>query len=134
MMIFPKNFPESGLNHVNCTTYTRERQKEFDSWTVESLVTLIILLMRIWMSSFCFVFCIAAFEAQFLFWCTRYIIFTSLNDISQVILQSEAIQELNKTSQALGLLQEEASELRKLSDAQKSENVTHGSFVFCNSF
>ncbi|XP_062093054.1 nuclear-pore anchor [Humulus lupulus] len=40
----------------------------------------------------------------------------------QVILQSETIQELNKTSKALGLLQEEASELRKLVDAQKCEN------------
>ncbi|KAM6599127.1 nuclear-pore anchor isoform X1 [Cannabis sativa] len=40
----------------------------------------------------------------------------------QVILQSETIQELNKTSQALGLLQEEASEMRRLVDAQKSEN------------
>ncbi|PON79571.1 Nucleoprotein TPR/MLP [Trema orientale] len=40
----------------------------------------------------------------------------------QVILQSETIQELNKTSQAFGLLQEEASELRKLVDSQKSEN------------
>ncbi|OVA15206.1 Tetratricopeptide [Macleaya cordata] len=39
----------------------------------------------------------------------------------QVILQSETIQELTKTSQALALLQEEASELRKLADAQKSE-------------
>lgn len=41
----------------------------------------------------------------------------------QVILQSETIQELNKTSQALALVQEEASELRKLADAYKSENV-----------
>ncbi|PON44121.1 Nucleoprotein TPR/MLP [Parasponia andersonii] len=40
----------------------------------------------------------------------------------QVILQSETIQELNKTSQAFGLLQEEASELRKLVDSQKNEN------------
>ncbi|KAI4323302.1 hypothetical protein L6164_022918 [Bauhinia variegata] len=40
----------------------------------------------------------------------------------QVILQSETIQELKKTSQALSLLQEEASELRKLSDTQKIEN------------
>ncbi|KAK9278500.1 hypothetical protein L1049_028066 [Liquidambar formosana] len=40
----------------------------------------------------------------------------------QVILQSETIQELTKTSQALALLQEEASELRKLADAHKSEN------------
>ncbi|KAI4333246.1 hypothetical protein L6164_018080 [Bauhinia variegata] len=41
----------------------------------------------------------------------------------QVILQSETIQELTKTSQALALLQEEASELRKLYDAQKIENI-----------
>ncbi|XP_057958216.1 nuclear-pore anchor [Malania oleifera] len=40
----------------------------------------------------------------------------------QVILQSETIQELTKTSQALALLQLEASELHKLSDALKSEN------------
>ncbi|GMJ10521.1 TRANSLOCATED PROMOTER REGION, nuclear pore anchor [Hibiscus trionum] len=41
----------------------------------------------------------------------------------QVILQSETIQELTKTSQELGLLKEEASELRKLADAQRSENA-----------
>ncbi|XP_077232792.1 nuclear pore anchor [Tasmannia lanceolata] len=40
----------------------------------------------------------------------------------QVILQSETIQELTKASQALATLQEEASELRKLADTQKSEN------------
>ncbi|KAE9621513.1 putative nucleoprotein TPR/MLP1 [Lupinus albus] len=40
----------------------------------------------------------------------------------QVILQSETIQELTKTSEARALLQEEASELRKLADAQKIEN------------
>ncbi|XP_058095907.1 nuclear-pore anchor-like isoform X2 [Magnolia sinica] len=40
----------------------------------------------------------------------------------QVILQSETIQELTKTSQALALLQDEASKLRKLVDTQKSEN------------
>ncbi|KAM5586916.1 nuclear-pore anchor [Rosa sericea] len=40
----------------------------------------------------------------------------------QVILQSETIQELTKTSQALAVLQQEASELRKLDDALKSEN------------
>ncbi|KAF5201131.1 Nuclear-pore anchor, partial [Thalictrum thalictroides] len=40
----------------------------------------------------------------------------------QVILQSETIQELTKTSQALGLLQDEVSQLRKLSDNLKSEN------------
>jgi hypothetical protein len=34
---------------------------------------------------------------------------------AQVVLQSETIQELTKTSQTLGSLQEEASELRKLS-------------------
>ncbi|MFQ6621588.1 hypothetical protein Gotur_002769 [Gossypium turneri] len=47
------------------------------------------------------------------------------NDIlfEQVILQSETIQELTKTSQELALLQEEASELRKLADAHKSENA-----------
>ncbi|KAL5568783.1 hypothetical protein UlMin_025358 [Ulmus minor] len=39
----------------------------------------------------------------------------------QVILLSETIQELNKTSQALSLLQEENSELSKLVGAQKSE-------------
>ncbi|XP_058722839.1 nuclear-pore anchor-like isoform X3 [Vicia villosa] len=40
----------------------------------------------------------------------------------QVILQSETIQELTKTSELLASLQEEASKLRKLTDAQKSEN------------
>ncbi|XP_022969371.1 nuclear-pore anchor isoform X2 [Cucurbita maxima] len=40
----------------------------------------------------------------------------------QVILQSETIQELTKTSQALASLQEEAAELRKLADAYKTEN------------
>lgn len=40
----------------------------------------------------------------------------------QVIQQSETIQELRKTSQALASLQEEASKLCKLSDALKSEN------------
>ncbi|XP_042520099.1 nuclear-pore anchor [Macadamia integrifolia] len=40
----------------------------------------------------------------------------------QVILQSETIQELTKTSQDLATLQEEASELRKLVDTKKSEN------------
>lgn len=40
----------------------------------------------------------------------------------QVILQSETIQELTKTSQALALLQKEASELRKLADAKNAEN------------
>ncbi|CAF2060425.1 unnamed protein product [Brassica napus] len=39
----------------------------------------------------------------------------------QVILQSETIQELTKTSQALASLQEEASELRKLADARGTE-------------
>ncbi|CAH8330190.1 unnamed protein product [Eruca vesicaria subsp. sativa] len=39
----------------------------------------------------------------------------------QVILQSETIQELTKTSQALASLQEEASELRKLADSRGSE-------------
>ncbi|CAN8233681.1 unnamed protein product [Cochlearia groenlandica] len=39
----------------------------------------------------------------------------------QVILQSETIQELTKTSQALAVLQEEASELRKLADARGAE-------------
>lgn len=42
----------------------------------------------------------------------------------QVILQSETIQELTKTSQALAALQDEASELRKLADARGTENVT----------
>nr|XP_027063206.1 nuclear-pore anchor [Coffea arabica] len=41
----------------------------------------------------------------------------------QVILQSDTIQELTRTSQALATLQEEASELRKLSDALKTENI-----------
>ncbi|KAK8526986.1 hypothetical protein V6N13_084854 [Hibiscus sabdariffa] len=41
----------------------------------------------------------------------------------QVILQSETIQELTKTSQELALLKEEASELRKVVDAHKSENA-----------
>ncbi|KAK4285608.1 hypothetical protein QN277_002284 [Acacia crassicarpa] len=40
----------------------------------------------------------------------------------QVILQSETIQELTKTSQALAALQEEAAELHKLADAMKIEN------------
>ncbi|XP_068655473.1 nuclear-pore anchor-like isoform X2 [Aristolochia californica] len=40
----------------------------------------------------------------------------------QVILQSETIQELAKTSQALAALQGENSELRKLADARKKEN------------
>ncbi|KAI3997019.1 hypothetical protein MKX01_021295 [Papaver californicum] len=39
----------------------------------------------------------------------------------QVILQSDTIQELTKTSQALGSLQQEASDLRKLADARKNE-------------
>ncbi|GAU38033.1 hypothetical protein TSUD_274360 [Trifolium subterraneum] len=40
----------------------------------------------------------------------------------QVILQSETIQELTKTSEMLSSLQDEASKLRKLADAQKIEN------------
>lgn len=40
----------------------------------------------------------------------------------QVILQSDTIQELTKTSQDLALLQEEASKLRKLADSYKNEN------------
>ncbi|KAE8646121.1 nuclear-pore anchor isoform X2 [Cucumis sativus] len=40
----------------------------------------------------------------------------------QVILQSETIQELTKTSQALAAVQEEAAELRKLAEAYKTEN------------
>ncbi|XP_022892309.1 nuclear-pore anchor [Olea europaea var. sylvestris] len=40
----------------------------------------------------------------------------------QVILQSETIQELMKTSQALASAQEETSELRKVADALKNEN------------
>lgn len=40
----------------------------------------------------------------------------------QVILQSETIQELTRTSQTLAALQEESSELRKLSDFLNSEN------------
>lgn len=55
---------------------------------------------------------------------------------TQVILQSETIQELNKTSQALALVQEEASEMRKLADTCKSENVCNSLlsillFYFC---
>jgi len=53
--------------------------------------------------------------------------------LSQVVLQSETIQELTKTSETLALLQEEASKLRKLADAQKIENVrfpTHRIFMF----
>ncbi|XVE53404.1 hypothetical protein DITRI_Ditri03aG0000200 [Diplodiscus trichospermus] len=41
----------------------------------------------------------------------------------QVILQSETIQELTKTSQELAVLRAEASELRKFADAHKSENA-----------
>ncbi|XP_057795095.1 nuclear-pore anchor [Salvia miltiorrhiza] len=41
----------------------------------------------------------------------------------QVILQSETIQELTKTSQALDSSQKEASELRKLVDVLKTENL-----------
>lgn len=41
----------------------------------------------------------------------------------QVILQSETIQELTKTSEALGSLQQEASELRKVVNVLKTENV-----------
>lgn len=44
-------------------------------------------------------------------------------DIVQVILLSETIQEMTKTSQALSLVQNELSELRKVSDAQKAEYV-----------
>uniref|UniRef100_A0A5B6ZUV8 Putative nuclear-pore anchor isoform X1 n=1 Tax=Davidia involucrata TaxID=16924 RepID=A0A5B6ZUV8_DAVIN len=40
----------------------------------------------------------------------------------QVILQSETIQELTRTSQALASLQDEASELHKLADMLKTEN------------
>ncbi|XP_038887700.1 nuclear-pore anchor isoform X2 [Benincasa hispida] len=40
----------------------------------------------------------------------------------QVILQSETIQELTKTSQALASVQEEAAGLRKLADACKTDN------------
>ncbi|KAL0407153.1 UNVERIFIED_CONTAM: Nuclear-pore anchor [Sesamum latifolium] len=41
----------------------------------------------------------------------------------QVILQSETIQELTKTSQALASAQEETTELRKAVDALKTENI-----------
>ncbi|KAL6538558.1 hypothetical protein OROGR_012546 [Orobanche gracilis] len=41
----------------------------------------------------------------------------------QVILQSETIQELTKTSQALGSAQNETSELRKEVDQLKTENI-----------
>ncbi|XP_028799696.1 nuclear-pore anchor isoform X2 [Neltuma alba] len=47
---------------------------------------------------------------------------TQTNYERQVILQSETIQELTKTSQALGTLQEEAAKLRKLADTMKTEN------------
>ncbi|KAG5117841.1 hypothetical protein JHK84_043954 [Glycine max] len=47
---------------------------------------------------------------------------TQTNYERQVVLQSETIQELTKTSEALALLQEEASELRKLANTQKIEN------------
>ena len=48
----------------------------------------------------------------------------------QVILQSETIQELTKTSQALALAQNELFELQKLSDAQKTEYVcTDSQFI-----
>ncbi|ERN04211.1 hypothetical protein AMTRI_Chr08g209850 [Amborella trichopoda] len=40
----------------------------------------------------------------------------------QVILQSETIQELTRTSEVLALLQDEASQLRKTVDALRSEN------------
>ncbi|KAL9234131.1 hypothetical protein vseg_009035 [Gypsophila vaccaria] len=40
----------------------------------------------------------------------------------QVIMQSDTIQELTKTSQALALVQEEASTLRRTVEAYKSEN------------
>ncbi|KAL3498454.1 hypothetical protein ACH5RR_041186 [Cinchona calisaya] len=40
----------------------------------------------------------------------------------QVILQSDTIKELTRTSQAMATLQEEASELRNLTDALKTEN------------
>ena len=48
----------------------------------------------------------------------------SLLSGTQVILQSETIQELTKTSEALASLQEEASELRKLADSRGTEIVT----------
>ncbi|KAK9714813.1 hypothetical protein RND81_06G122300 [Saponaria officinalis] len=41
----------------------------------------------------------------------------------QVIMQSETIQELSKTSQALAKVQEEASVLRRTVDAYESENI-----------
>ncbi|XP_050233770.1 nuclear-pore anchor [Mercurialis annua] len=40
----------------------------------------------------------------------------------QVLLQSETIKELTRTSQALAKLQQESSDLRKLADEQKIEN------------
>ncbi|XP_065853782.1 nuclear-pore anchor isoform X2 [Euphorbia lathyris] len=40
----------------------------------------------------------------------------------QVVLQSETIKELAKTSEALASVQQQASDLRKLADEQKSEN------------
>lgn len=54
-----------------------------------------------------------------------------------MILQSETIQELTKTSQALATLQGEASELRKVVDELKTENVSslslEGHILFCPS-
>ena len=40
----------------------------------------------------------------------------------QVILQSDTIQELTKTSQALASLKEKANELQRVSDILKDEN------------
>lgn len=45
----------------------------------------------------------------------------------QVILQSETIQELTKTSEALASVQQEACELRKVVDVLKTENVLFSS-------
>ncbi|XP_024018829.1 nuclear-pore anchor isoform X2 [Morus notabilis] len=50
-------------------------------------------------------------------WCSA-----QANYQRHVILLSETIQELNKTSKDLGLLQDEASELRKMVYVQKREN------------
>ncbi|KAL0310827.1 UNVERIFIED_CONTAM: Nuclear-pore anchor [Sesamum angustifolium] len=44
-------------------------------------------------------------------------------EVEKVILQSETIQELTKTSQALASAQEETTELRKVVDALKTENI-----------
>lgn len=51
------------------------------------------------------------------------VIYMYVFNFVQVILLSETIQELTKTSQALSSMQVEASELRKSTELLKSENV-----------